>query len=161
MADIAVNGVDLDARTPVAIVIRPVQADHDAAVAAAEQAVTALTGKRPVTWRDWDNTVTVTASREDAGTAAAAPELTAGQRLVEDQAALYRRAVTDEAIGTRHPAVYKQLRTALRGMIEAAWGLRTVTARELVDQLAEDDRPVWAIFYERKGVPLDQLGQAA
>jgi hypothetical protein len=164
MADITVNGVDVDARTPVAIVIRPGQPDQDAAVAAAEQLVLTLTGKQPQAATDWDDTVTVTAGRLADARAGAAPALTADQQLVEDQAALYRRAIASEAIATRNEAVYKQLRMALRGMIEAAWGLRTVTARELVDHLAEDDRPVWAIFYERKGVPLDQLaalGKAA
>jgi hypothetical protein len=144
MTDITVNGWDVPAGSAVAVIIRPGPAQA-AAVAAAEQLVTALTGKTAVTAIDQDDTATVTAGRATI-MPGRTPELTPDQQVVEQAADLYRAALASEAIAARNAAAYEKLRQALRGMIEAAWDLRTVNARAVVDRLAGDSRPAWAII---------------
>lgn len=153
MTDVQINGLILPPSSTVTVVILPAHPDRTAATVAASRLVTELTGKLASVMTDWDESVTVATGRRDADLGDT-PALTADQQLAEDMAALYRRTVDSAAITDRNPAVYGKMRDALRGMIEAAWGLRTATAREMVRLLDEDDRPVWAIVHEEKGVPL-------
>jgi hypothetical protein len=161
MAEITVNGWPVPAGSAVTVVIRPGHPDQDVAVAAAEQLVTALTGKAAVTALDPQDTATVTAGRRTV-LPEATPELTADQQLVEQLAAAYRAALASAAIAGRKPAVYEKLRQALRGAIEAAWNMRTVNARTVTDRIGDDARPVWAVIAAwHDEHPQAQLARAA
>lgn len=161
MAHITVNGVDLPGGQAVTVVIQPGQPDPAAAVAAAEQFVTALTGRVAIAATDWDDSTTVTPGRTAVEVAGGTPQLTPVQQLVEDQAAVYRTAAASEFVATYATPVCEKMRHALRSLIEAAHGLSARDARALVEQVPEDPRPVWAIVYERRGVPLDLLAMAS
>lgn len=153
MTDVQINGLILPPSSTVTVVILPAHPDRTAATVAASRLVTELTGKLASVMTDWDESVTVATGRRDADLGDT-PALTADQQLAEDMAALYRRTLDSVAIAERNGAVYQKIRDALRGMIEAGWGLRTATARDLVRDLDDDDRPVWAIVCERRGYQL-------
>lgn len=152
MAHITVNGWPVGAGSPVTVVIGAGQ--PAASTRAAERLVTELTGKLPVTVTDPADETTTVAAGNEAACATATPRLTPDQQLVEALADAYRAALASETVATRNAAVYQKLRDALRGTIEAAWGQPAVKARALVEAVADDPRPVWAIFYDRQGVPL-------